>query len=54
MDNLLGSKSFMYPVCTVSSTGKRSYIPSTSSTSSIDSLNTDEKVKHSKLMVLYE
>jgi len=52
MNLLLGSKSSMSPV---SSTGKRSYIPSTSSTSSIDSnLNTDEKIKHSKLIVLCE
>jgi len=51
MDTLLGSKPSMFPMCTVSSTGKRSYLPSTSSTSSIDSnLNTDEKVKHSKLI----
>jgi len=50
MDTLLGSKSSMSPV---SSTGKRSL--SSSNTNSVDSnLNMDEKVKHSKLIVLCE
>nr|XP_012216362.1 PREDICTED: uncharacterized protein LOC105668519 [Linepithema humile] len=54
MENLLGSKPFMSPVSTISSTGKGSQSPSECSTSSIDScLETEEKSTRKKFRQLY-
>ncbi|XP_071581407.1 uncharacterized protein, partial [Temnothorax nylanderi] len=53
MDNLLGSKPFMLPVSTVSSTGKRSRSPSECSTSSDSCFEIEQKSPRKKVRQLH-